>query len=522
MASFAKEPGIRRRCVFLPANRAGWQRFVSGIAGMLLFTVCAHLSAQSNVLNGASVPIQSESQGQLMAGSGFNTKSTPAYTRTAYTAAIDPSRVVVTNFEGWGTSLCWWASVCGGYSNRSNYAALAFSTLKLNIVRYNIGGGENPNLDNTIPFRARIQGFEPNNGVWNWNADANQRWMLKQAVALGANRVVAFANSPPWWMTVSGSATGAVGGGNNLRTDCETNFASYLATVISQLTVRDGAHFDFVTPVNEPSSSWWTYGGRQEGCHMDAGQQARLANDLRAALDERNITAGVDASEDNDEQSAVNSLNAYGSAQTNVALIATHTYTANAPAELADLAASWHKPLWVSEYGDGDATGITMARRIHDDITGARACAWIYWQVVDSARSWGFLRNPLNADGDTDFTVNQKFYVMGQFSQYIRPGCQIIHVSDANTLAAYDPAGHRLILVGINDSMRHLEVNYDLNGFISVPASASVVRTSGLESASTLPPLPISNKILAVTLKPQSVTTMILDNVAPATAPGVQ
>ena len=53
--------------------------------------------------------------------------------------------------------------------------------------------------------------------MWNWNADQNQRWVLRQALALGANWVDAYANSPPWWMTVSGSVTGAVGGTNNLN-----------------------------------------------------------------------------------------------------------------------------------------------------------------------------------------------------------------------------------------------------------------------------------------------------------------
>src|ERR1035437_8585960 len=70
-------------------------------------------------------------------------------------ATVNPRSVVVTNFEGWGTSLCWWAKVVGGYTNRDDYMALAFSALKLNLVRYNIGGGENPGIANTLPFRAR-------------------------------------------------------------------------------------------------------------------------------------------------------------------------------------------------------------------------------------------------------------------------------------------------------------------------------------------------------------------------------
>jgi hypothetical protein len=86
--------------------------------------------------------------------------------RADYTALVDPNVVVVTNFEGWGTSLCWWANVIGGYPNRETYADLAFSQLKLNIVRYNIGGGENP-TNNFLSFRAQMPGFEPTNGFWN-------------------------------------------------------------------------------------------------------------------------------------------------------------------------------------------------------------------------------------------------------------------------------------------------------------------------------------------------------------------
>jgi len=204
-------------------------------------------------------------------------------------ATVDPTTVLVPNYEGWGSSLCWWANVVGGYANRTDYCNLAFTTLKLNIVRYNIGGGENPSIPDELGFEKRIPGFEPSAGVWDWSADANQRWILKEAVALGADHVEAFANSPPWWMTVSGSVTGAEGNSghnDNLQSAHETDFASYLATVVSNLTVLDGINFELVTPMNEPEGPWGfaTNAGAQEGCHMDSGQQARVVNDLRSAL----------------------------------------------------------------------------------------------------------------------------------------------------------------------------------------------------------------------------------------------
>ena len=52
-------------------------------------------------------------------------------------------------FEGWGTSLCWWANHVGGWSATARNAVVdavvdPAAGLGYNIFRYNIGGGENP------------------------------------------------------------------------------------------------------------------------------------------------------------------------------------------------------------------------------------------------------------------------------------------------------------------------------------------------------------------------------------------
>ena len=50
-------------------------------------------------------------------------------------------------FEGWGTSLCWWANRVGYSDELTSQAAETFfdkeKGLGLNIGRYNIGGGDN-------------------------------------------------------------------------------------------------------------------------------------------------------------------------------------------------------------------------------------------------------------------------------------------------------------------------------------------------------------------------------------------
>ena len=432
-------------------------------------------------------------------------------------ATVNPSSVLVANFQGWGTSLSWWANVVGGLPNRQTYANLAFSTLKLNIVRYNIGGGENPGITDTLQYRARIPGFEPSAGVWNWNADANQRWVLREAVALGANHVEAFANSPPWWMTVSGSVTGAVGNGghnDNLQSAYETTFATYLATVVSNLTVLDGVHFDEVTPMNEPEGPW-SDGGGQEGCHMDSGQQGRVVGDLRSALNsEHALTTGIDAPETYDEPDAATAIGAYGSAANDVTVVTAHAYGTKNPASLGSLAASLGKPAWVAEYGDGDGSGISTARRIHDDITGGSLSAWVYWQFIDNGSGWGLLYNPLDGSGTSSYTTNEKFYVMGQFSEYIRPGSEILNVGDGYSLVAFNPANQTLVIVALNDTSSDLVINYNLSGFAVLPATASAVRTSSTENLASQPAVSIANNGFSATLIPKSVTTFVLNNVS--------
>lgn len=457
--------------------------------------------------------------GQPMAASG-TAAPRPSSTPSEW-VTVDPDSILVDNFDGWGTSLCWWANVCGGYSNRDAYAHIAFTTLGLNIVRYNIGGGENPSITNSLSFRARIPGFEADNAIWNWDADQNQRWMLKRAVALGANHVIAFANSPPWWMTVSHSVTGSTNGtSNNLQAGYENAFAQYLVNVVSNLTHVDGVKFDAITPMNEPAANWWVHGGLQEGCHMDPAQQNRVVTDLASALAGTTLASGIDASEDNDERNTINSLNGYDAVtKSKVTLIASHTYGANGPVELRNTARALRKPLWISEYADADASGLPMARRIHDDITQSFARAWVYWQVVDNYGGWGCLYNPEDGSGNTNFSYNEKFYVMWQFSHFIRPGFQIFKADDTNSLVAYDATNHHLVIVTLNESTNSKFYQYDLTHLGSAGSKAGCWRTSAGEQGAPLKAVSLVNRQFTAYAAPRSVTTFVISNVFPGSRP---
>ncbi|MCZ4151050.1 hypothetical protein BZG21_42450, partial [Escherichia coli] len=141
------------------------------------------------------------------------------------------------HFEGWGTSLAWWANDLGEWKDQAKLNEvmdLVFDPAKglgLNIVRYNIGGEENPDMKALRPG-GDVPGYQPEPGVWDWEADAGQRKVLQGSIERGVNITEAFSNSPPYWMTISGSVTGAEDGSNNLKEDQYGAFADYLTEVV--------------------------------------------------------------------------------------------------------------------------------------------------------------------------------------------------------------------------------------------------------------------------------------------------
>jgi hypothetical protein len=83
--------------------------------------------------------------------------------------------------------------------------------LGLTIVRYNRGGGADLSFDTNLRPFGDIPGIKPRgpNAAYDWSADKQQRDVLFGARDRGANVFEAFSNSPPSWMTLSGSVTGA-------------------------------------------------------------------------------------------------------------------------------------------------------------------------------------------------------------------------------------------------------------------------------------------------------------------------
>ena len=148
---------------------------------------------------------------------------------------LDATKNIV-KFDGWGMSLAWMARqltmTCSDDIKRE-FMDLTFGDdgLKLNVLRYLIGGGDNPEHKH-LHDRAAMDGFQSANGTYDWEADPQQKWMLFEAIKRNANILRAFSISPPYWMTISKCSAGNTDGSDNLPKDKYNQFANYLANVL--------------------------------------------------------------------------------------------------------------------------------------------------------------------------------------------------------------------------------------------------------------------------------------------------
>jgi len=443
--------------------------------------------------------------------------------QAAASVTVDPT-VQYQTLEGWGTSLAWFAHVMGGAPDetRSTLADLLFDPntgLGLNIVRYNIGGGENPKYlppnPTFLEYRARVPGYKSSSSAgYDWTADPEQRWFLQAAIARGATHIEMNSNSAPYWMTNSGSVTGSTDGtSDNLNPAYYDAFADYLATVAQHFQDDLDIQIRTVDPLNEPSAVFWKFGNRQEGCHFDRGTQNTVVKKLGAALATKGVKARVSASDESDIDDAYLSTFAYDStALSYMSQINTHTYSGSNRTGVMVKADDLGKTLWMSETGDGDATGLTMSQGIIKDMKEMQPTGWVYWQAIDdvSGPGWGMIRTDLNNPTDYSYAINQKYYVMMNYSKFIRPGYTFIHNDNVNTLSAYYKRTNTLVIVTTNATTADETRTYDLTRFGSVGGSATPYRTSSTEDLAQLAAIGISNKSFSAVARAKSVTTYVI------------
>lgn len=499
-------------------------------------------------------------------------------------------------FDGWGTSLIWWANNVGQYdwkaggggTVREEIMELLYgeSGLQYNIARFNVGGGDNPNHDH-VTKPQHMQGYSTldeeylpqysenvteevedwaysknewtmEDVTYNWDADAAQRWCMKwifdNAEKLGTtNELITeyFSNSPPWYMTKSACASGAVGSSDgspkdNLLAGREDEFAQYFTDVLLHLVNDEGYTFQYVDPFNESTSGWWpARSQKQEGCYLTNQQRADVLYYLVKELDKHpeldHIQIAFDDSTGADKAwnayKALKNSNRWNDVKSRIGKLNYHLYegSANSQKEIAQEAVAQGWQNWMSEMGynsdKSETSSILQTGYLHTDkiretiYNGANA--YVLWQVIEELSSqlnaveYGF--GPIKVSyysveevpelanyGYTlgSYHVGKQYYMLGQYSKYIRPGYSILPTSDNQGVAAISPDGKKVVLVHTNNSASADNLYYTLNGHYIKSAQVIVTDENQNWAKSTVA---ASGNKFSYTVNPYSVTTFVFD-----------
>ncbi|NEE02966.1 RICIN domain-containing protein [Phytoactinopolyspora halotolerans] len=486
---------------------------------------------------------------------------------SAVTVQIDPS-YQQQEFEGWGASLVWSANITGGYPDeiRQKLVDMVFGEdgLRLNIARYNIGGGNAPDVrDDYMKVGATMEGFwnapegttredmdwwDPDNpDHWNFDADANQRWWI-DAIKDRVDHWEAFSNSPPWFQTINGYVSGPfTAGQDSIREDTLDDFGTYLVRVMEHIEDAHGIEFDTVDPLNEPNTTYWTttlgpdgqpVGGRQEGVHAGPELQQKVIHALRDALAGADTDAVISAMDETNPGIFLQNWNAY-SAESKAAVeqMNVHTYGTGQRTAVRDLAKGDHKTLWQSEvegsfHSPTDyttmETGLGIANRIVNDLRELEPSAWVLWQPIEDTNpqvagggNWGSIHIPFDCtDEDTlescPIQTNTKYDTIRNFTHHIEPGDRVVKVDDTSSIAALKAFGEGATVVHVNDTGSSREVTLDLSRFKKVDRRATVTPIVSSADGGLVEgdPVWVDGDSASVVVPAKSVTTFVVDGVS--------
>lgn len=453
--------------------------------------------------------------------------------------AIDPeikSQVI----EGWGASLCWWANIMGGFSDAKIKTICDWITdpvngLNMNIFRFNIGGGDDPTHHHMRTDGGDMPGYKASlTADYDWTQDANQRKIMQQLIAsrtakAGTNdiQIVAFSNSPPYWMTRSGCSAGSVEGNvGNLKSDMFDDFADYLTEVTKYYHDNLGITFNYIEPFNEPDGGWWKALGGQEGCYFSNADQITMIRELYNKLAEKDMLAysRITANDANNLDNGYNTMLAYqaaGDIIPKIDLVSVHTYGGNNRAMLSNWAKNNTKKLWQSESGPISVGGsnehqiMVMSDRIITDLSDMKCTAWCDWQIGGTGsptnNPWGLIISDYN-DPYNPLTRSIGFYIRAQYSRYLKAGYTVINNSLENAITAISPDEKELIMVVSNQETYTQKYAVDLSKFTNF-GKVNQIRTRVDESLgikNSLTTFNIIGNSFTYDALPESVTTFII------------
>jgi O-glycosyl hydrolase len=492
------------------------------------------------------------------------------------TFTIDKSQTAQT-IENIGASGAWFSEGIGKYwpdSVKNRMAELLFSKafdkkryplgIGLSAWRFNIGGGtaeqgDSSGISNPVK---RVECFLSPDGRYDWSKQSGYMWFVKKAKEYGVENLILFSNTPPVQFTKNGLGFKTEKDYTaNLRDDKYVDYADFLATVVQHFD-KEGLHFNYISPVNEPQWDWSSKWGKmnQEGSPWHNKDIYKITETLDSVLSAKKLSskiiiaeAGILTALYSGQGPASKQIQHFYSPDSSFYLgnlrhlkhiIEGHSYftdngdsnTVTIRSKLRDTAAKYKVPFWESEYsmlGDGYKEGkagkisamdcaLFLAKMIYNDLTVANATAWHLWNAWEPGNAvWdtryymlALQNNAANTSGS--FIITKNLWALGHFSRFVRPGMKRIVVERSDGLNDIQAAkdimlsaftNHKqLVIVTINYTNTDKVIN--LNGIGKFRKVKQYITTANEED--NMKPEPISS-VHDIKLQPRSIATIIVD-----------
>lgn len=450
------------------------------------------------------------------------------------TVNINPEQQQQT-VEGWGASMIWWAHMVGQWEDEEKIDDIVDlitspEELNMNIFRYNIGGGDDPEHYSTPTkkghmargkgVRAEMEGFlDSADASYNWDRDAGQRKIMLKIREQRPDVVFeAFSNSPPYWMTYSSCSAGNHDASDdNLKPEYYEAFCDYLVAACVHYKEEYGIEFKTLDPFNEPQTSYWNYKGSQEGCHFDIASQIEIIKILYPKLKASGLNTVISASDETSVKSFNKAMQAYIDADiiAMVGQINTHSYKVSHEDRVKALSLSkeFGVDFWQSETGPQGIKGkdfinnLGLAQRLIDDMNTMQPQAWLDWQIMEEYNNtWCLIRGSF---AEESYKSIKNFYVRMQATRFIKQGYTIISTNDKNTLAAISPDSKEIVVVTVNLEEKDKALQYTIDNN-NKKAEVSIYRTTHDEDCALVENYKTKGKAIDFTAKAQSIQTLVI------------
>jgi len=350
--------------------------------------------------------------------------------------------------------------------------------------------------------------LESSPGVFN-DTDPAQQWIIQQASARGPVKTIASSWSPPAWMKTNNATNEGA-----LRLDKYQAYADLIAFFAGQWATHNAVNIYAISFANEPDI---VAGGAVDWdtCTWTPVQYRNfLANNLLPTLSANNISIKIMAPEVTgwgDVEPFMTNIYADPATVASVDIVAGHLYDNN-PSEPFPIARYWGKKVWQSEFVTGNTWTIdeplNVAKSINDGLTRAQINAWVWFVMFsgpagaqDSGALIGFKPevaqnsgaligcSPGDVNGcsvDKRVEGSRMYWVLGNFSKFIRPGYVRVGSETANSplldASAYrDPMTGKLVIVVINRNTVAVDVTFRVPGFFRFMTPYVTSATQDLE-----------------------------------------